>query len=65
MCMRIDPGRWRSYGQGSDPKLMFESISETMEIMGDPDMMAALRRGVQDVLKGNLVPLDKVRAELG
>ncbi len=43
---------------------LFESITETMEIMGDPEMMAALRQGVQDALEGNLVPLEQVKAEL-
>ena len=31
---------------------LFESITETMEIMGDSDMMAALRRGIRDVQEG-------------
>ena len=43
---------------------LFESIVETMEIMGEPETMAAFRHGVQDVLEGNLVPLNKVKAEL-
>ena len=47
------------------PWELFESIVETMEIMGDPDMMAALRRGVEEVREGNLVPLEQVEAELG
>ena len=36
---------------------LFESIVETIEIMGDPETMTALREGVQDTLEGNLVPL--------
>ncbi len=47
------------------PWELFESIVETMEIMGDPDMMAALRRGVEDARQGNPVPLEQVEAELG
>jgi hypothetical protein len=27
----------------------FESILETLEIIGDPDLMAALRQGIKDV----------------
>ena len=46
------------------PWELFESITETMDIMGDPELMDALRRGVQDVLEGNLVPLEQVKAEL-
>ena len=43
---------------------LFESIVETLEIMGDPDMMAALRRGIKDVQEGNLVPFEEVKAGL-
>ena len=41
---------------------LFESIVETLEIMGDPDMMAALRRGIQDIQEGNLVSMEEVKA---
>ena len=44
---------------------LFESIVETLEIMGDMDMMAALRRGIEDVQAGNLVPIEQVKADLG
>ena len=43
---------------------LFESITETMEIMGDSDMMAALRRGIRDVQEGNLITLDQAKTEL-
>ena len=46
------------------PWELFESIMETMEIMGDVDMMAALRQGIEDVREGNLIPLEQVKAEL-
>ena len=46
------------------PWELFESIMETMEIMGDADMMAALRQGIEDIHEGNLIPLDQVKAEL-
>ena len=41
-----------------------ESLVETLEIMGDADMMDALRRGIGDVQAGNLVPIEQVKAEL-
>ena len=47
------------------PWELFQSIVETMEIMGDPEMMEALRRGIRDVQEGNLVSLDEVVAQLG
>lgn len=43
---------------------LYETIMETMEIMGDADMMDALRESIEDVREGNLVPLDQVKAEL-
>jgi hypothetical protein len=43
---------------------LFESIVETLEIMGDMDMMDALRRGIEDVQAANLVPIEQVKAEL-
>ena len=46
------------------PWELFESIMETMEIMGDADMMAALRESIEDVREGNLIPLEQVKAEL-
>ena len=39
---------------------LFESIVETMEIMGDADMMVALRRGIEDAQEGNLIPIEQV-----
>ena len=47
------------------PSELFQSIVETMEIMGDAEMMEALRRGIRDVQEGNLVSLDEVKSELG
>ena len=47
------------------PSELFQSIVETMKIMGDAEMMGALRRGIKDVQEGNLVSLDEVKAELG
>lgn len=44
---------------------LFQSIVETMEIMGDADMMDALRQGIQDVQAGNIVSLDQAKAEFG
>ncbi len=43
---------------------LFETLMETMEIMGDAEMMAALRQSIEDIREGNLVPLDQVKAEL-
>ena len=44
---------------------LFQAIVETMEIMGDPEMMAALRRGIADVEEGNLASMEEVKSQLG
>ena len=43
---------------------LFESIMETMEVMGDADLMAALRESIEDIREGELIPLEQVKAEL-
>lgn len=47
------------------PWELFQSVIETLEIMGDAEMMDALRRGIRDVQEENLVPLDEVKFRLG
>jgi predicted transcriptional regulator len=47
------------------PWELFESILETLEIMGDPELMAALRRGIKEAQEGKLVPLEEVKSNLG
>ena len=44
---------------------LYESLLETMEIMGDPELMKALRRGAQDIAAGRLATSDEVRRDLG
>lgn len=43
----------------------YESLLETLEIMGDPEMMDALRRSVEDIKAGRLYSIDEVEKELG
>ena len=43
---------------------LFESIMETMDIMGDPDLMAALRLSIEDIRADRLIPLEQVKSEL-
>lgn len=44
---------------------LYESLLETMEIMADPELMKALRRGAQDIAAGRLATSDEVRKDLG
>ena len=40
-------------------------LTETQEILADPETMMALRRGVQEAKEGKRIPLAQVKAELG
>ncbi len=40
-------------------------LTETQEILADPETMAALRRGIQEAKEGKSIPLAQVKAELG
>ena len=41
----------------------YEALEETAEILSDEPTLAAIRRGLDDLAAGELVPLDEVRAE--
>jgi prevent-host-death family protein len=43
---------------------LYESLNETIAIMGDPEMMKALKKGVQDIKSGRVTNWEKVKKEL-
>ena len=47
------------------PWELYESLNETIAILGDPDMMKAFKRGVQDIKSGKVNDWEKVKQELG
>src|SRR5216684_391014 len=47
------------------PWELYESIVETLEILGDEELMAALREGIRDIEIGRTVSAEDVKAELG
>ena len=47
------------------PWEVYESIMETLEIMGNAELMAAFRQGVKDMEEGRIKPLDDVLKESG
>jgi hypothetical protein len=47
------------------PWELYESLNETIAILGDPDMMKAFKRGVQDIKSGKVTDWEKVKQELG
>jgi PHD/YefM family antitoxin component YafN of YafNO toxin-antitoxin module len=44
---------------------LYESIVETLEIMGDDELMAALRQGIKEIDAGRSIPWKEARRELG
>ena len=43
---------------------LYESIIETLEIMGDAKLMASLKLAIQEVAEGKTVPWERVKKEL-
>jgi prevent-host-death family protein len=43
---------------------LYESIMETLEILSDEELMAALRQSIKEVSEGKTVPWDRAREEL-
>lgn len=47
------------------PWELYESIVETLEIMGDEELMAALRKSIKEADAGKAIPWKTVKAKLG
>lgn len=47
------------------PWELYESILETLEILADPDLMAALRRSIKEIKAGKTSSMEEVRKDLG
>ena len=43
----------------------YDSLIETLEVLGDPELMAALAKSDEDVKAGRVVPWEEVKSELG
>jgi prevent-host-death family protein len=43
---------------------LYESLVETVEILGDPVMMKSLKKGMRDIKSGKVTDWEKVKAEL-
>ncbi|MDP8990529.1 MAG: type II toxin-antitoxin system Phd/YefM family antitoxin [Acidobacteriota bacterium] len=44
---------------------LYEAVVETMEIMSDPETMAAFRQGVKEMEAGKAIPLAQFKREHG
>ena len=47
------------------PAEFYESLVETLEIMGDAELMASIRKGVKELKEGKGIPLEQLKKELG
>ena len=47
------------------PWELYESLIETLEVMGDAELMAAFRQGVQELREGKGEDWEDVKRELG
>ena len=43
----------------------YESIVETLEIMGDRDLMAALKKSIQEMKSGKTYGMEEVKRDIG
>lgn len=44
---------------------LYEAIVETLEIMGDEDLMSALRQSIKEAEEGQGIPWEQAKKELG
>ena len=47
------------------PWELYESLEETLAILGDEELMTALRQSLAEAAAGRTVPWEEVKAELG
>lgn len=47
------------------PWEFYESLVETLEILGDEELMAALRQGIKEMKEGKGIPWEEAKAKLG
>lgn len=43
---------------------LYESLLETLEVLSDDDLMKALRQSLKEADRGEMIPWDKVKAEM-
>ena len=44
---------------------LYDAIIETLEIMGDEELMSTLRQSIKEAEEGKLIPWENVKEELG
>ena len=43
----------------------YEALVETMDILADPELMAAFRQGVKEAKRGKTIPWERAKRKLG
>ncbi len=44
---------------------LYETLTETMEIMADEEALPALRQGIREIEQGKAIPWDRAKKDLG
>jgi antitoxin YefM len=44
---------------------LYDAIAETLEVMGDKELRAQLRQSIEEMEKGDAIPWDEAKLELG
>ena len=47
------------------PWELYEAVSETLEVMGDRELMAQLRQSIEEMESGTIMPWQDAKRELG
>jgi antitoxin YefM len=47
------------------PWELYDAIAETLEVMGDKELRALLRKSIEEMDKGEAIPWDEAKRELG
>lgn len=65
------PGNYYTFTENGKPKAVmlsaeeFDSLLETMEILGDPQAMANIKKAEDEYRKGEYATLDEIKKEIG
>lgn len=43
----------------------YESVLETLEVLGDPKLMAAMKTGIREIKRGKGISWDRAKAKIG
>lgn len=43
----------------------YEALVETLDVLGDPGLMAALRKSLKEARQGKLIPWERAKRKLG